>query len=210
MVYAISYHLCRWIARLFFGLQVEGLEHIPRTGAAILAPNHVSYLDPVVVGVSLPPRRIHFMAKGELFRGRLGGWFFRSLQAYPVDRERLDPSTLKRTLSLLEAGQIVLMFPEGTRGDGRALGPAKPGVAMIAARSRVPVVPVFHWGTERVLPRGSHRIRHAPLRVRFGPPLYFPGGVRAGRESVEVFGREIIEAISALRPPQEELAQVSG
>jgi 1-acyl-sn-glycerol-3-phosphate acyltransferase len=199
MLYAIGYHLCRWIARLIFGLQVEGLEHIPRTGAVILAPNHVSYVDPVVVGISIA-RRIHFMAKGELFRNRLAGWFLRSLQAFPVDRERVDPSTLKRTLSLLAAGQIVLMFPEGTRGDGRTLGPAKPGIALVAARSGAAVVPVFHWGAEQVLPRGSRRFRRAPLRVRFGPPLVFPRDGPVRREAVEAFGRRLIGAIAALRP----------
>jgi 1-acyl-sn-glycerol-3-phosphate acyltransferase len=208
MLYAICCNLCRWIARFLFGLHVEGLEHVPTAGAAILAPNHVSYVDPVVVGVSIR-RRIHFMAKGELFQNRLVGWFMRGLQAYPVSRERVDPSTLKRTLSLLAAGQIVLVFPEGTRGDGRSLGPAKLGIAMIAARSGAPVVPVFHWGAEQVLPRGSRRFRRVPLRVRFGPALVFPAGGPAGREAAEAFGRQLIDAIAALRPSGEQPVPVS-
>lgn len=202
MLYAIAWRLCRWIARAFFALSVEGVEQIPERGPAILAPNHVSYLDPVVVGIAVR-RRVHFMAKKELFRNPLVGWFLRQLQAYPVTRERVDPSTLKRTLSLLAAGQVVLMFPEGTRGDGRGLGPAKPGVAAVAARSGAPVVPVFHWGAERILPRGGGRRRHAPLGVRFGPPLSFPAGGRPDREAMEAFGRDLMEAIAALRPPAE-------
>jgi 1-acyl-sn-glycerol-3-phosphate acyltransferase len=203
MLYAIGYHLCRWISRVLFALHVEGVEHVPRSGPAILAPNHVSYLDPVVVGISVR-RRLHFMAKKELFRNRLGAWFFRGLHAFPVTRERVDPSTLKHTLSLLAAGQMVLMFPEGTRGAGRTLGPAKPGVAMLAARSGAPVVPVFHWGAEAIWPRGSRRIRRAHLRVRFGPPLRFAGDHRVGREAVEAFGRQVMDAIAALRPTMEE------
>lgn len=200
MIYAIGYHLSRWIARTFFALSVEGVEHVPANGPVILAPNHVSYLDPVVVGIAVR-RRVHFMAKKELFRNRLFGWLLRHLQTYPVARERVDPSTLKRTLSLLAAGQVVLMFPEGTRGDGRTLGQAKVGIAMIAARARVPVVPVFHWGAEQILPRGARHVRRGRLRVRFGPPLVFSAGGRPDREAVEDFGRELMEAIAALRPP---------
>ena len=200
MIYAIGCHLCRWIARAFFALSVEGQAHVPESGPVILAPNHVSYLDPVVVGISTH-RRVHFMAKKELFRNPLVGWLLHGLQAYPVTRERVDPSTLKRTLSLLAAGQVVLMFPEGTRGDGRTLGPAKSGIAVVAARSGAAVVPVFHWGAEQALPRGSRRVRRVPLRVRFGPPLTFPAGGRADREAVEDFCRQLMEAIAALRPP---------
>ena len=208
MLYTIGCGLCRWIARTFFALSVEGQEHVPESGPVILAPNHVSYLDPVVVGVAVS-RRVHFMAKKELFRNPLIGWFLRALQAYPVTRERVDPSTLKRTLSFLAAGQVVLMFPEGTRGDGRALRPAKPGIAVVAARSGAAVVPVFHWGAERVLPRGSRRVRRVPLRVRFGPPLTFPAGGRPDRETVEAFCRELMQAIAALRPPAEQPILVS-
>ncbi len=208
MLYAVGYNLCRWIARTFFAFSVEGQERVPESGPVILAPNHVSYLDPFLVGVAVS-RRVHFMAKKELFRNPLVGWLLRGVQAYPVTRERVDPSTLKRTLSLLAAGQVVLMFPEGTRGDGRALGQAKPGIAVIAAHSGAVVVPVFHWGAEQVLARGSRRVRRAPLRVRFGPPLTFPAGGRPDREAIEGFCRELMEAIAALRPAAEQPSLVS-
>jgi 1-acyl-sn-glycerol-3-phosphate acyltransferase len=208
MVYTIGYRLCRWIARAFFAFSVEGQEFVPESGPIILAPNHVSYLDPVVVGVAVS-RRIHFMAKKELFRNPLIGWFLRALQAYPVTRERVDPSTLKRTLSYLAAGQAVLMFPEGTRGDGLALRPAKPGIAVVAARSGAAVVPVFHWGAERVLPRGCRRVRRVPLRVRFGPPLVFPTSGHPDREAVEAFCQKLMVAIAALRPPAEHPSLIS-
>jgi 1-acyl-sn-glycerol-3-phosphate acyltransferase len=207
MLYTVACNLSRWIARALFALHVEGAAHVPGSGPVILAPNHVSYLDPVVVGISIR-RRVHFMAKKELFRNPLVGWFLRGLQAYPVTRERVDPSTLKRTLSLLAAGQVVLMFPEGTRGDGRTLGPAKSGIAAIAARSEAAVVPVFHWGTERILPRGSRRIGYARLCVRFGPALRFSGDARGDRKAVEAFGCRLMEAIAALRPTGEESVRV--
>ncbi len=209
MMYTLGYHLCRWIARTFFDLRVEGSECVPSSGAVILAPNHVSYVDPIVVGVSVS-RRVHFMAKKELFRNPLAAWVLRGVQAYPVVRERVEPSTLKHTLSLLSAGQVVLIFPEGTRGDGRTLGPSKVGIAVVAARSGAPVVPVFHWGTETVLPREGGGIRRAPLRVRMGPPITFPGGDVGNRDALEAFGRKLMERVSALRPAGEGLTEESN
>lgn len=202
MTYTIGRCLCRWIAQGFFGLRVDGAEHVPDTGPVILAPNHVSYLDPMLVGASIR-RRAHYMAKKELFKNPVAAWILRSVQAYPVTRERLDPSTLKHALCLLKRGEVLLIFPEGTRGDGRTLGPAKPGLAAIAARSGASVVPVFHWGAERALPRTSHRVRRVPLRVRFGPPLQFAGGGETGRQALELFGRQIMDAIAALRPAEQ-------
>jgi 1-acyl-sn-glycerol-3-phosphate acyltransferase len=96
------------------------------------------------------------------------------------------------------------MFPEGTRGDGKALAPAKPGIAVVAARSGAAVVPVFHWGAERILPRGSRRIRRVPLRVRFGPPLRFASEERTSHETAGLFGQQLMTAIAALRPVAEQ------
>jgi 1-acyl-sn-glycerol-3-phosphate acyltransferase len=208
MLYAFGWCLCRWVARAFFALDIQGAEHVPEVGPAILAPNHVSSVDPVLVGISVK-RPVHFMAKKELFRNRAVAWFLRRLQAFPITRERVDPSSVKHTLSLLAAGHVVLMFPEGTRGDGQSLGPAKSGIAVVAARSGAPVVPVFHWGTQHVLPPGTRWFRGLPLRVRFGPPLRFGAGGAGGpgervdREAVEAFGRQLMKAIAALCPTAE-------
>jgi 1-acyl-sn-glycerol-3-phosphate acyltransferase len=208
MLYTIGWCLCRWIARAFFALDIEGAKYVPEVGPAILAPNHVSSVDPVLVGISVK-RPVHFMAKKEIFRNRAVAWFLRGLHAFPITRERVDPSSVKHTLSLLAAGHVVLMFPEGTRGDGQSLGPAKSGIAVVAARSGAPVVPVFHWGTQHVLPPGARWFRGLPLRVRFGPPLRFGAdgtaatGERVDREAAEAFGDQLMKAIAALRPTAE-------
>jgi 1-acyl-sn-glycerol-3-phosphate acyltransferase len=211
MLYTFGWYLCRWIARAFFALEIEGAEHVPEIGPVILAPNHVSSVDPVLIGISVK-RPVHFMAKKELFRNRAVAWFLRSLHAFPITRERVDPSSVKHTLSLLAAGHAVLMFPEGTRGDGQSLGPAKSGIAVVAARSGAPVVPVLHWGTQHVLPRGARWFRRVPLRVRFGPPLRSGargGGERVDREVAEAFGRQLMKAIAALRPMAESPTSMS-
>ncbi len=197
-LYWTGYWLSRGIARTAFALRVEGVRHVPATGAAILAPNHVSYLDPVLIG-SAVSRPVHFMAKRELFEAPVLGWLIPRLNAYPVTRERVDPSTVKHTLSLLAAGQAVTIFPEGTRGSGDRLGPVRPGIGVIAARSGAPVVPVFHAGTDRILPRGARGIRRAAVWVRFGPPLRFPVVGEPSRDELDGFGRQLLEAIAALR-----------
>jgi 1-acyl-sn-glycerol-3-phosphate acyltransferase len=116
---------------------------------------------------------------------------------------------VKHALSLLAAGHVVVIFPEGTRGDGQTLGPAKSGIGVVAARSGAAVVPVYHWGSERILPRGARRFRRAPLRIRFGPALRFraggaaSAGERVDRAAAEAFGRQLMEAIAALRPTAE-------
>jgi 1-acyl-sn-glycerol-3-phosphate acyltransferase len=197
-LYWTGYWLSRGIARTVFGLRVEGIQHVPATGATILAPNHVSYLDPVLVGCAVS-RPVHFMAKRELFEAPVLGWLIPRLNAFPVTRERVDPSTVKHTLSLLAAGQAVTIFPEGTRGRGDRLGPVRPGIGVIAARSGAPVVPVFHAGTDRILPRGARGVHRARVWVRFGPPFRFPAVGEPSRDALEAFGQRLLEALAALR-----------
>lgn len=203
LIYSASRLLCLGIAKAFHRLHVEGEEQVPWTGPAILAANHVSFIDPIIVGVSVR-RPVHFMAKEELFRFRPFGRFLRALQAFPVNRRRLDLQAMNQAISLLEQGQIVVIFPEGTRGDGMHLGAAKPGIGLIAARSGAPVIPVFHRGTERVLPRGAWFPRPHRITVKFGPPLRF-GETLAGEEQEQfvAFSQMIMKRIAALKARSE-------
>ncbi len=121
----------------FLGLRFEGQENIPATGGAIIAANHVTAIDPFAVGQPTP-RRVHFMSKKENFNTPLERWFQYSGNAFPVDRFKPDINAVKTALRILKGGQLLVIFPQGTR-NGEA---AKDGVGLFAAKAKVPVIPV--------------------------------------------------------------------
>jgi 1-acyl-sn-glycerol-3-phosphate acyltransferase len=170
MIYDIGYLLLKWICQVFFDLKVIGRENVPRSGPVILASNHVSYLDPILIGVSVS-RRLNFLAKEEIFKNPLFSWLLKKLQTFPVSRERAGPSAVRNALRLVEKGKALLLFPEGTRGDGKSLLKAKNGIGVIAGRSGAVIVPVYLEGSQKILPRGSRWVRLHPVTVYFGPPL---------------------------------------
>src|SRR3954468_24046927 len=171
--------LVYWVVRavvqpalhLWFRLSRTGHRNIP-DGAVILAANHRSFLDPFVIGVCLR-RPVYFVAKKELFDNRLQGWLLNCLGAFPVRRGESDEDSVRTSLELLDRGQAVVIFPEGTRIRSGSLGKPKRGVGRLALESGAPVVPIAVTGTERARTRGR-RIRPVKVNLRFGPPLPFP------------------------------------
>ncbi len=187
------------LMRLLFRLEVRGREHVPSTGPLLLVSNHVSVLDPPLVG-GAAPRELHFMAKEELFRIPLFGRLIDALNARPVKRDGSDSRALKTALRLLAEGRALLVFPEGTRGVEGRLGEGKAGVGMLAVMSGAPVVPVHVSGSGRALPAGRTVPRPAKVRVRFGPPLHFKSTEDGDRkERYREATREIMRAIAQLR-----------
>jgi 1-acyl-sn-glycerol-3-phosphate acyltransferase len=137
------------LCQLLFGFHVQGAERVPRKGGVIIVCNHISELDPPVLGFAIP-RGISFMAKVELFQNRFGQFFLSKLNAFPVNRAGIDTKALRIAIDSLTGGEAVVIFPEGTRShDGRLL-PAKAGISLIASASRAPVLPAFIWGTDHV------------------------------------------------------------
>lgn len=160
------------ITRLGFelagGFRASGLENVPETGGALIASNHLSYLDVFVLGIA-SPRPLNYVARASLFRPPLS-WLIRSVGGFPIDREGSGTAGLKETLRRLRGGSVVLIFPEGTRSFDGALGPLKPGFAALA-RAGAPIVPAAIAGTFEAWPRGRRFPRPHPTRVHFGPPI---------------------------------------
>jgi 1-acyl-sn-glycerol-3-phosphate acyltransferase len=161
------------IFRLFWRVEVEGREHIPRTGAAVLAPNHVSFCDSLFMPLAVR-RRVTFVAKAEYFDSWKTAWFFRAAGQIPMRREGGSASerALATAREVLNDGGILAIYPEGTRSPDGRLYRGHTGVARLALGGGVPVIPVGLVGTTDVQPRGSNMMR--PFRrvtIRFGPPL---------------------------------------
>ena len=171
----IAYWLVRGILQPFFHVYFRlsriGREHIPAEGPVILASNHRSFLDPFVIAV-MARRPIYFVAKKELFVNRPVAWLLGALGAFPIDRHGGDEGAMATARAILERGESVLIFPEGTRIRPGALGRSKRGVGRLALESGAPVVPIAVFGTEAV--RNGWRFRPHKVRIRAGAPLTFP------------------------------------
>lgn len=167
-------HAVGWpVFRVWAGFTVRGLHHVPRTGGLIVASNHASYLDPLLVGCAVAHRPLYIMAKEELFKVPLFGPFIRLTHAVPVSRgaiTRVQLRTFHRILG--DEGKALLMFPEGTRSTDGRLGAGLPGVGALCRALRVPVVPVLVQGSYDLWPRSRRLPRlKGNIEVRFGPPV---------------------------------------
>jgi 1-acyl-sn-glycerol-3-phosphate acyltransferase len=160
---------------LYFRLARIGREHLPRKGPLLLAANHRSFLDPFVIG-ALMRRPVYYMAKRELFEHRWQAWILNSLGAFPVDRGRGDEQAMATARAILERGDCVVIFPEGTRVRPGPLARPHRGVGRLALQTGASVVPVAVLGTEDV--RRGWRIRPRKVSLRCGRPLRFPQAER--------------------------------
>ncbi len=154
----------------WFRVRRHGREHVPRTGAVIVAANHRSFLDPFVIGCCVR-RPVYFVAKRELFEKRLKAWILNALGAFPLRRDESDGETLETARAVLRRGDVVVIFPEGTRQSGPALQPLFEGAAYVAARTQVPIVPVGIGGSEKALPKGKKLPRPVKIHILVGEPL---------------------------------------
>lgn len=193
----------RWATKVFFfgsrgGISSVGEENIPKTGGLLVAPNHVSNFDPPAVACGTRVRPLRFMAKEELFKGPFGA-LISSLGAFPVKRGEGDTEAIRKSLEMLEAGDALLVFPEGSRGDGKTLGSINRGVAMMAKRTGVPVLPVGIIGTHITGPKGGGGKKH-PMVVAYGKPFTYAETAtgKNERENRDLFAAELERRIIAL------------
>lgn len=171
LFYKIVKNVLWIIFKLYNRLEVSGVENIPQKGGVIIAPNHTSYLDPLIIGCCFP-QAIHSFGKEELFRVPVLGWFIRKISAIPLKRGGVDREAMRKAVELLKKGEALLLFPEGTRSSDGMLLPAKPGISMIAYQSKATIVPVYISGSNRALSRKSSMLRPTKIKVYYGCPIY--------------------------------------
>ena len=179
MSYTLTRIVLCWLARVIYRPVIEGREHIPRTGPLLLASNHLSFVDSIVIPL-LAPRRVVFLAKAEYFsghgpRGALRRWFFRAVGAVPIQRGTAGAAheALGAAMEILEHGLAFGIYPEGTRSRDGRLYRGHTGVAWLALNAGCPVVPVALSGTADIQPVDSRVPRIRKITVRFGPPMNF-------------------------------------
>lgn len=168
----LKYVLLGPALRLLFRPRVTGLEHVPREGGAILAANHVSFLDPLLLPLVVP-RRVMFLTKVKYIDKPMLRWFLTGAGVIPVATD--DPSAVGGAVTAgveaVRAGRLVGIFPEGTRSRDGRLHRGKTGVARIALETGVPVIPAGITGTDLAFPRGAKLPRPHPVQITFGPPI---------------------------------------
>jgi len=190
-------------------LQISGRENVPLTGGVVIASNHGSFWDPPTVSVSLP-RETYFLAKEELFRIRGFGALIRSVNAIPIRRGMADLSGISRALDVLRAGSALIVFPEGGRMKDGELHRAKPGLGLVVAHARVPVVPTYVSGTNQIRRCLARKER---IRVCFGKPLAAETLLEDGELGRALYQRvsdRVMEEIAKLKREMESADQVSA
>ena len=171
VVYRISSAVARWGARLFFLGGCEGRENIPTEGGTLLAANHASFLDPLLVG-GFSPRMCRFLARASLGRVPLVGTWMRAVGTSFVEREAPTARALQVLVELLQDGQAVMMFPEGTRTHDGQIAAFKRGILLLVKKTRATVVPVGIRGSFRAFPRGRRLPRpFVRCTVSYGDPM---------------------------------------
>lgn len=179
--------------------RIVGGENIPTSGPVILAPNHISLLDPPLVGVSCG-RWPFTMGKAELFKGIVGKTISQ-MGCFPVKRGVADRYAMKTARKILNDGEALMIFPEGMRTRDGELGAAEIGVAMLAHSTRAQVVPVWISGTERAFSIRRPGFRLVRVTITFGKPIDFSAEYarKGNRETLELIGERIMSEIAALR-----------
>lgn len=185
--------------RSLFGLKIVGEKNLISEGPVLVASNHQSFLDPPLIG-NLYNTEMVFLARKTLFVGFFK-WLYTQWNAIPVDQDRPDMGSLKTIIRKLKEGERVLVFPEGERTLDGSIGPAAPGIGLIAVKSGAVIQPVRIRGAREALPRGSSKIRFARITVTIGKPIYLTQDqlkASDGKESYERIAKQIMAAIHEL------------
>ncbi len=185
------------IFKSVFQLKIEGGEKIPSKGGVVVVGNHRSYLDPIIMTFTTC-RKMNFMAKDDLFRNAIFGYFITKMGAFPLRRDKLDRKAYQKALRILREGKILGLFPEGTRSISAKLGDLKKGSVRIALSANVPVVPVVIQGTDKILPIGAKMIRWGKIRLKVGDPIVIQNYRNKKEEKVDYVLQKLKEEMVAM------------
>src|SRR5215471_8052702 len=198
--YWLGYNLSRLVARVFFRFRVIHPERMIQSGPVILAMNHQSYLDPPLAGITCD-RAIYFLARRTLLNVPILRWVLPKVNVIPVNQEGVDRSAIKALIRVLQTGNGVLVFPEGSRTIDGNLQPAEPGLGLVIAKTLAPVVPMRIFGAREALPCGGGRLRLVPITIVIGEPILFRASDLgpSGKNLYAALSDRVMKAISALR-----------
>lgn len=198
--YQFFYQLSKFIARTFFDYRVLHGERIIEEGPAILAMNHESYLDPPLAGIACR-REIYYLARKTLLDVPILGPILPKLRVIPVDQESADRTALKTVIKLIRAGHCTVIFPEGSRTLDGEFQAAQPGLGLVIAKTRAPVVPMRVFGARQAFPRGGAPRPFRPITLVVGEPIRFTEAELAegGRELYQSLSDRVMTRIAALK-----------
>ena len=197
MIYFISRNILKLFFKIFFRLKIVGYVNCPKKGPLIIAPNHASFLDPLIAGFAVP-RPLNFMARSNLFRNRLFGNILKSVNAFPLKREGADVGAMRLAIDKLCHGKAVLIFPEGTRSKDGNLGEPRAGIGLLAASSGANILPCYIKGSREALPKGAIFPRFKKITVYVGKPLKIDKN-KSEKEYYMQIAEDTMTAIRALK-----------
>lgn len=198
IIYTVLNNFFRLLWMIYLRFRTSGSNRYPAEGAALICSNHQSHLDPILVANS-STRYVSFVARESLFKNRFFGWLISALGAFPINRDA-GLSGIKTTLKKLKQGDLVLIFPEGTRTPNGEIQPFKPGFCAIARRSKVPIVPVAIDGAYDAWPKSKKIPSPSKVRLLVGEPISIEEIEQLGDEELtERVQKEVISLQNELR-----------
>ncbi len=169
MFYSFFRNIFKLLLKIFFRLEIRGVENIPKTGGFVLVANHISYLDPMVLGAGCT-RRLDYMAKRELFKNPLLRFWLIHCRVFAVNRSGNDLASIKEAVRRLKNGRVIGLFPQGSR-KAAGTDDIKKGLAFLATKAEVPIIPAFIKGTDIALPYHSKKIKLTKISICFGEKM---------------------------------------
>lgn len=198
MLYTVARFILFLLFKIFFHLKIFGRENFPKSGSFIVAPNHASFLDPMIVGIGAP-QKLEYLARDTLFRFKVFAKILYLINVSPIKRDTGDINAFKTALNRLSHGKGILIFPEGTRSKDGNFQEPKPGIGFLQRASGASIVPCYIKGSMEAWPRHSKFPRCRPVSVYFGKSLKLEKTSGRKREYYEYVAREAMRAIKELK-----------